>query len=125
MWGDREIRERRRREGDGRYGVRIEGESALRSSATGGREPLLVLLEREGGWKREPGSPDKKAVPELPASFTRLLHIPITVSLIGNWSTLNFRTGSCSRNNTVYSISAGQLAIIVYAALQSKKFRRH
>ncbi len=56
--------------------------------------PTALLLVRDGGWKRELGSPEGKAVPELPARRTRLLQIPITVSLIGRWSTLNLSTGS-------------------------------
>ena len=53
-------------------------------------------LERDGGWKRELGSPEGKAVPEFPARRTKLLQIPITVSFMGNRSTWKRRTGSCA-----------------------------
>ena len=57
-------------------------------------ETGLAPLEREGGWNRELESPGGKAVPELPARRTRLLHIPMTVSFIGSRSTWKRRTGS-------------------------------
>ena len=50
---------------------------------------------RERGWKGAAGrAVEAMAPPDVPARRTRLPHIPITVSLIGNWSTRKLNTGS-------------------------------
>ena len=56
------------------------------SSEDSMRAVLAVFLE-DGGWKSEPWLPEGITELELPARRTRQLHMPITVSLMGSWST--------------------------------------
>lgn len=93
------------------------GSLSLSSPDTGGSEDLLDLFEREGGWKSELGSPDGNAVPEFPARRTRLLQIPITVSLMGKWSTLNRRTGSYIRTICTFSHNSEKKKKILFPIL--------
>ena len=56
----------------------------------------FLCLEIEGDWVKEGArrAAEAEALPTAPESRTRLPHIPITVSLIGRWSTRKLSTGS-------------------------------
>ena len=58
------------------------------------------FIVREMGLLCIPGaSVATGTAPPLPASLTKLVHIPITLSLIGSWSTLNVDIGICNIEN--------------------------
>lgn len=55
----------------------------LRSASIFDAGDLDGFLVREGGWKRAPGKAAEEEPAAVPASLTKLLQMPITVSLIG------------------------------------------
>ena len=58
---------------------------------------MAGFLVSDGGWKRPPGRAAEEEPAAVLARRTRLLQIPITVSLIGRWSTRKLRPGSCRK----------------------------